>query len=259
MSTCILTFIAAGIPMLAADSTGSFIILEALAVGFCIVTLVVNFGGQINPAVSIGLMFSQDLGISQGICNIAAQFFGGIVGALLLIMIIPSERDRTIVGTNSIQDGFDNEHGLAGEVLMTFILQYTVYRAAVDPKANKTNAPTAIGFAVALGHMFLVPITGCSINPARAFGPALVAFEIRDASHSETFEYLWIFTVGPIIGAVLAALFEMGQRFFQHQHHHHHHHHGHHHHHHHHGHEHHDKHGHHDKRHPDHHIELAHH
>ena len=70
--------------------------------------------------------------------------------------------------------------------------------------ANHTNqylAPIAIGLAVFVGHLLGVTITGASMNPARSFGPALVAWD---------WEHHWIYWVGPAVGAALAA---KGYRF----------------------------------------------
>merc|ERR1712070_693761 len=58
-------------------------------------------------------------------------------------------------------------------------------------------APIPIGLAVFLAHVICIPITGCSINPTRSFGPALV---------SGTWANHWIWWVGPLIGATIASL-----------------------------------------------------
>ncbi len=67
----------------------------------------------------------------------------------------------------------------------------------MDPKGLGHIAPLAIGFAVLVDYVFGVPVTGASMNPARSFGPALVAGE---------WENHWIFWVGPLIGGAVAAL-----------------------------------------------------
>ena len=61
---------------------------------------------------------------------------------------------------------------------MVFILMYVVLETAVNKKnkANAALAPVAIGFAVYIGHTMLIPVDGCSLNPTRSFGPALVSY-----------------------------------------------------------------------------------
>ena len=61
----------------------------------------------------------------------------------------------------------------------------------------------------------LVPITGCSINPARSVGPAIISVEIRDVEQSIVFDDLWVFIAGPMLGAIVAAFAEVAQRFFR--------------------------------------------
>lgn len=82
---------------------------------------------------------------------------------------------------------------------MTFGLVYTVYATAIDPKRGGlgTIAPLAIGFIVGANILVGGPFDGASMNPARAFGPALVGWRWRNH---------WIYWVGPFVGGGLAAL-----------------------------------------------------
>ena len=83
------------------------------------------------------------------------------------------------------------------EVVVTFVLVFVIFATAVDPGGMGNLAPLAIGLAVLVDHLVAVPITGASMNPARSFGPALVAGEW--ANH-------WIYWVGPLLGAAMAGL-----------------------------------------------------
>jgi aquaporin TIP len=74
---------------------------------------------------------------------------------------------------------------------------FTVFATAVDKRGPAIIAPLAIGLAVLVDHFVGVPTSGASMNPARSFGPALVAGEWDDQ---------WIYWVGPLIGGALAAL-----------------------------------------------------
>ena len=84
------------------------------------------------------------------------------------------------------------------EVILSFLLVYVICETAINKKGGAGNcAPIAIGVAVFMAHIVAIPFTSCSINPARSFGPAVVAGKLND---------LWMFIVAPIIGGALAAL-----------------------------------------------------
>merc|ERR1719491_2329803 len=105
-------------------------------------------------------------------------------------------------GYNALSGPDDNKiaRGFVTEIILTFLLCFTVL-ATVDPSREATHiAPLAIGMAVGVAHLIAVPITGCGINPARSLGPALFA------DKDEAKEDLWVFLVAPFMGAVLAAV-----------------------------------------------------
>jgi glycerol uptake facilitator-like aquaporin len=91
---------------------------------------------------------------------------------------------------------------LGGEVVCTALLCFTVLLTACT-KSNdvKPMAPLAIGFSVFLAHTVMIPIDGCSINPARSFGPALIAGEWAN---------FWVFVAGPLLGGVVGTLLWAG-------------------------------------------------
>ena len=83
------------------------------------------------------------------------------------------------------------------EILITFILVFVVMAVATDQRAPAAIAPIAVGFTLAVGVFIAGPVTGGSVNPARALGPMVVAGDRTS---------FWLFIPGPIIGGVLAAL-----------------------------------------------------
>lgn len=83
------------------------------------------------------------------------------------------------------------------EVVVTFVLVFVIFATAVDPAGMGNHAPLAIGLTVLVDHLVAVPITGASMNPARSFGPALVAGEW--SNH-------WIYWVAPLLGGAFAGL-----------------------------------------------------
>eukprot|EP00418_Pyrodinium_bahamense_P087127 CAMPEP_0179055914 /NCGR_PEP_ID=MMETSP0796-20121207/23544_1 /TAXON_ID=73915 /ORGANISM="Pyrodinium bahamense, Strain pbaha01" /LENGTH=278 /DNA_ID=CAMNT_0020752577 /DNA_START=97 /DNA_END=932 /DNA_ORIENTATION=- len=144
----------------------------------------------------------------QGLANFVAQMLGSVTGAVLLCLLYPAARDKTSsLGSNGVGEGWAWYNALAGEVLGTFFLVTVVLQTACSPKssASRAQAAVAIGLAVFVAHVVLVPVDGCSINPTRSFGPALVA-GVRYGKAAELFADMWIFWVGPLAGAMLAAL-----------------------------------------------------
>jgi aquaporin PIP len=140
--------------------------------------------------------------------NFMGQLLGSCMAAALLCAVYPAGNDKTGgLGTNNVNPKFSQGNAFFGELIMTFLLCFTVFETAVNKKGDKYHVPLAIGMAVFLGHIVLVPIDGCSINPTRTIGPAIVA-TIADrlpAGHTKWSD-MWVFWVGPLCGAALAAL-----------------------------------------------------
>jgi len=204
-------FIGCGSAMGIAKEPGSAWVLQvSLTFGFAITSLAYAIGhysgGHINCAVTLGLLVTGHVGWWQTVCNFVAQMLGSVTGALILLGLHPREKDLTgALGSNAISEGYSWWHALVGEVVMTFLLVFVVLETAVNPasSANRALACLAIGLAVFLAHAVLIPIDGCSINPTRSFGPALVAMLVN--KEAGTFKDMWVFWVGPGVGSLLAA------------------------------------------------------
>lgn len=158
-------------------------------------------GGQLNPAVTLGLALVGALDAAQAAVNVAAQVVGSILGAAFLAATIPHSQWRTL-GSNEIAPGVAYGNALCGEIIMTFTLVSVVLETAVNKKSvARVQAPMAIGFSVFCAHAVLLPIDGCSINPARSLGPAIIS-----GTWPGTF---WVFVVGPLLGAIAAVPFHL--------------------------------------------------
>eukprot|EP00747_Dinoflagellata_sp_TGD_P028287 gnl/TRDRNA2_/TRDRNA2_133163_c0_seq2.p2 gnl/TRDRNA2_/TRDRNA2_133163_c0~~gnl/TRDRNA2_/TRDRNA2_133163_c0_seq2.p2 ORF type:complete len:102 (+),score=24.54 gnl/TRDRNA2_/TRDRNA2_133163_c0_seq2:322-627(+) len=98
--------------------------------------------------------------------------------------------------------------------MMTFLLVFVVLETAVNPASasNRAQACVAIGFAVFLAHSVLIPVDGCSINPTRSFGPAVMARMRYGEKASKSISDMWVFWVGPLLGAALGAGVYMGMQ-----------------------------------------------
>ena len=103
----------------------------------------------------------------------------------------------TTIGILEDQMGDGAGAGLLLESVLTFALVFVFFATAIDPRGNKTIAPLAIGLVVLTGHFVAAPLTGAAMNPALAFGPAVVANVWTDH---------WIYWLGPLIGAAIAGL-----------------------------------------------------
>mmetsp|Transcript_25954 Transcript_25954/g.41721 ORF Transcript_25954/g.41721 Transcript_25954/m.41721 type:complete len:150 (+) Transcript_25954:1-450(+) len=135
--------------------------------------------------------------------NFLAQMLGSISGALLLTWITSEEQDKTkCLGANKVEEKNTCTGAFIGEVTMTFLLMFVVLETAINPASasNRAMAPLAIGFAVFVSHSVLIPIDGCSINPTRSLGPALVSQLLYKGS-DDSFDNHWIFWLGPLVGS----------------------------------------------------------
>ena len=118
-----------------------------------------------------------------------------VAGALLLTIIIPTPMQGTL-GAHGLGMKVAVGGGLLAEILMTFGLVSAVFATTSAGARAASPGVVVIGLTVIVGHLFGVPLTGGSMNPARSFGPALVASVWTDH---------WIFWVGPLVGGAVAA------------------------------------------------------
>jgi len=188
-------------------------LLVAWAFGMGILVLAYSVthlsGGHINGAITLSLVLGGALPWYQGVVHLITQLLGSLMGAGILAVIFPCELDVTRnLGANMVNPEFGNGRALLAEALATFLLCKVVWEVAVSPHSQAgPNACLAIGFAVFLSHLVLLPIDGCSINPTRSFGPAVVA-KIRgcDNFSSGALNDMWVMWLGPCIGAFVAAV-----------------------------------------------------
>ncbi|MBM3946746.1 MAG: aquaporin [SAR202 cluster bacterium] len=153
-------------------------------------------GGHLNPAVTIAACLAGKIGLRRAGTYIAAQLAGAIIGAVLIKVVVPDPFEGTL-GSHAVGAGVGVGAALVAEIVGTFALVWVVFAVAIDPKGLNTIAPIAVGLTILLIHLFLVPLTGAGVNPARSFGPALISMTWADH---------WVYWVGPIVGGSLAGL-----------------------------------------------------
>lgn len=176
----------------------------SVAFGLCIVAMAYSIGNvsgcHINPAVSIGCFIARRMTVKDLIGYVIAQFLGGLAGAYLLSVII---KTRSSLGQNGYGDasalGIDAGTAVLVEIILTFVFVMVIL-CVTSKEEYSSIAGLVIGLTLTLIHIFGIPFTGTSVNPARSFGPAVLA-------GGDALKQLPVFIVAPVIGAAIAALF----------------------------------------------------
>jgi MIP family channel proteins len=175
----------------------------ALAHGLAIAVMVSAVGhisgGHFNPAVTLGFLVTRRLAPSLAVVYWSMQFAAATAAAALLRWFF-AEPERQVVnlGAPALGRGIDHWQGLVIEIVLTFFLVWVIFATAADPGGTfKSIAGLAIGLTITMDILMGGPLTGAAMNPARAFGPELLAREWSDA---------WVWYAGPFAGGVLAAL-----------------------------------------------------
>ncbi|KAL5711015.1 Aquaporin TIP1-2 [Ranunculus cassubicifolius] len=182
-----------------APTTPAGLIAAALAHAFALfvaVSVGANIsGGHVNPAVTFGAFVGGNITFMRAIVYWIAQLLGSVV-ACLLVKYSTGGMETPAFG---LAGGVGSWNAVVFEIVMTFGLVYTVYATAVDPKKGNlgTIAPIAIGFIVGANILAGGAFTGASMNPAVSFGPAVVSW---------TWTSHWVYWLGPMVGAAIAAI-----------------------------------------------------
>ena len=173
----------------------------ALAFGLVVIAMAYTIGNvsgcHINPAVSFGMALSKRMSWKDFFEYVIAQLLGAITGAALLGVIL---NNFSNLGANTFNGtGTTVWTALIVETILTFVFVLTVLMVT-DKKENGHATGIVIGLTLTLVHLFGIPFTGTSVNPARSFGPALLQGGLA-------INQLWVFILAPLVGALLASLF----------------------------------------------------
>ncbi|HYI99250.1 MAG TPA: aquaporin [Thermoleophilaceae bacterium] len=179
-------------------------VLFVLIQGLAIVS-----GAHFNPAVTAALAFLRQIRPADAGIYVVVQLAGGVLGALLTKLLLNNfqNADDVNYGAVGISDRLDGSTllGMLAEGIGTFVLVFAIIGVAVNPRGLKDWAGFAIGAALGLAVMVLAPLTGAGLNPARAFGPALVSGEFGGAD-----TFLLAYVLAPVIGALVAVMAYVG-------------------------------------------------
>ena len=200
LGTALFVFIGAGSIVTNAMTAGGVTTLGiALAhgVGMAVIisALMGISGAHLNPAVSLGLFVSGRIdGRTLG-RYVAAQLVGGTAGAALVKVLFSAAAVRAVTaGAPQLSLSIGFGQGIALEAAFTFFLVSAVFGTAVSSEAPKIGG-FGIGLAIFVSALVIGGLTGAALNPARAFGPALVSW----SWHSQA-----VYWIGPLGGGALA-------------------------------------------------------
>ena len=202
IGTCVLVFMGCGTAMLVGcdAASGSGYLLTALAFGLSVVAMaycVGNIsGGHFNTAVTLTMLMRQAISVKDAIMYWVFQVIGAFIGTALLAVIFSTGKVTDMTG------GFGS-NGLAGvngsfaagllvEIILTFIF-LMVIQGVTSPRFKHGSFAGLIG----------IGLTGTSVNPARSIAPAFIA---GMTGNTAPLGVLWVFIVGPLVGAALAAV-----------------------------------------------------
>lgn len=173
-----------------------------LTFGLALIVLVFSLGhisgAHLNPAVTLGLASSGKFPFKYVPFYLIAQMAGATLAAYSLKYMF-GETAKTVasLGATLPAKGVDGWRVVFVEAVVTFLLMLVIMAIATDNRSPKAAAGTAIGFTLAIGVIVAGPLTGGAVNPARALGPMIAA---------GTFTDFWAYIVGPVAGAILAAV-----------------------------------------------------
>lgn len=217
LGTALLVLVGVGVATLSfgfkliGASTSAGVVTTALAFGVVLLALAYTLGtisgAHVNPAVTLGFVVSGRMSLKEAGGYWAAQFAGGIAGALVLYAIVSGAPGYTRSGTGLGANGWGPKVSIIGigvggafatEVVLTFLFVLVVLVAT-----SRVGSPGFAGLAIGLGltavHLVGIPLTGTSVNPARSLAPALIV-------GGTALRQVWLFIVAPLLGGGIAAL-----------------------------------------------------
>lgn len=145
-------------------------------------------GAHFNPAVTLAMLLDRRITLSDAIGYWIGQFVGGLLGALV-VMAAAGNR-AAVAGTLT---GYERlQTAIVAEILLTAVFVWVILAAV---KRGTSYTPAAIAFTLVAVHLAGIPLSGASVNPARSFGPAVIAGDLSQVA---------VYLYAPLIGAVVA-------------------------------------------------------
>lgn len=205
VGTYLLVFLGTSAVVSALSVTGGTLVVPCivaigLTFGLSLVAIAYAFGpisgAHVNPAVTLGMVVAKKMEAGEAMRYWIAQFGGGVLAALTLQAAYGELAERFNFGANSPGAKYGIRGALLFEIVSTTLFFLVIYGAAASKHATAGFAGIPIGLYLAASHLAGIPISGSSLNPARDFGPALLA-------GGDTLGGVWVYFVGPLSGAIL--------------------------------------------------------
>jgi MIP family channel proteins len=173
---------------------------HALALAMLVYALGETSGGHFNPAVTTTLLALRKISPPNAAVYIVMQVLGAIAAALVCKVLVGDFGKATNYGAPGLSDvAAGKGAGFLAELIGVFVLLWAIMAMAVNVRAPKGWAGLIIGLSLGLGVLGVGALTGAALNPARAFGPALVSGEFGGAG-----TWLLIYVLGPLVGGALS-------------------------------------------------------
>jgi len=213
IGTCVLVFMGCGTAMLVGcDSVkGGGYILTAMAFGLSIIAMAYSVGnisgGHFNAAVTLAMLIRKKISWKDAGMYWIFQLLGAFIASFLLLVIFKAGKVNDMtdsLGSNGLA-GVNGSFaaGLIVEIVLTFIFLMVIQGVTSEKYKHGSFAGLIIGLSLTFVHIFGIGLTGTSVNPSRSIAPAIVS---AISGNSAPIVSLWVFILGPFIGAALAAV-----------------------------------------------------
>jgi MIP family channel proteins len=177
-------------------------LVHAFLLFMLVQTLAVVSGAHFNPAVTLALFAIRQIRAADAVIYWLCQLAGAVAAALATKALVLDEGAAVNYGAPAVSSIVTVFGGICAEAIGTFFLVWAIVGVAVNPSAVKGWAGLVIGATLGFAVMAIAPLTGASLNPARAFGPALVSHGFSpDAG-----KWLLTYVLAPCVGAAAAAV-----------------------------------------------------
>jgi MIP family channel proteins len=195
VSTFVLVLIGCG--AMAVDARTGMLTHVGVATVWGLVVMVMIYtvgdisGAHMNPAVSVAMAVLGRMSGKDAVAYVFVQCLGAILAAAAIRGVLGVREDMMLGSTTT---ELPLLIGMLVELMMTAILMFVVIGVSTGAKEEGITAGLAVGSTIAMEAFVAGPLTKASMNPARSLGPALVAGDVSQ---------LWIYLVGPVLGAIL--------------------------------------------------------
>lgn len=156
-------------------------------------------GGHLNPAVTLGSWLAQKTSGATAVFYVCAQLAASLAAAGLLFYIFGNEATEFSLGGPVVGTDVGVSRAIVVEVLLGATLVFAYFATMIDRHGPTSFGPLVMGLVIAAGMLVALPISGASLNPARAVGPAVV---------SQVYDSLAVAVVGPLAGSLIGVVYD---------------------------------------------------